>query len=96
MTDEKQLASGQDVSFQEKLDVVDETGSDRSTEEHPDIARYSEAERKKILRHIDWRILPIVGLIYTISLMDRTNCEYLYHNIQILVQLTRVMCSGKC
>jgi len=49
------------------------TVSEKS-EEHPDIARFSPKERTKILRRIDWRLLPMVGLLYFISLMDRTNC----------------------
>ncbi|EXJ68736.1 uncharacterized protein A1O5_08530 [Cladophialophora psammophila CBS 110553] len=43
------------------------------TEVHPDIQRFSPEEQKKILRRIDWRILPIVGAVYFISIMDRNN-----------------------
>jgi hypothetical protein len=40
-------------------------------EVHPDLARYSIEEQKKIYRRIDWRIMPIIGMLYYISLMDR-------------------------
>lgn len=34
---------------------------------------FSEAEGKKILRRIDRRLVVLVGFMYCISLMDRTN-----------------------
>ncbi|TLD19212.1 hypothetical protein PspLS_10040 [Pyricularia sp. CBS 133598] len=34
---------------------------------------FTEKERKKLMRRIDLRLLPILGLIYCISLIDRTN-----------------------
>ncbi|EHY57969.1 putative transporter [Exophiala dermatitidis] len=33
----------------------------------------SPAEQKKIIRRIDFRLLPILGIMYSISLVDRTN-----------------------
>ena len=46
------------------------------TEEHSDITQFSPEEQKAIIRRIDWRIMPMVGLLYFISLMDRTQCMY--------------------
>ncbi|OBT58745.1 hypothetical protein VE04_00729 [Pseudogymnoascus sp. 24MN13] len=34
---------------------------------------FTETEQRKILRKIDFRLLPILGAMYAISLMDRTN-----------------------
>ena len=30
-------------------------------------------EEKKLIRKVDWRLLPILGALYAISLIDRTN-----------------------
>ncbi|KXH60980.1 hypothetical protein CSAL01_10198 [Colletotrichum salicis] len=37
------------------------------------ICGLTEAEQKKIIRRIDIRLLPILGIMYSISLIDRTN-----------------------
>jgi len=34
---------------------------------------FTEKERKKIMRKVDWRLVPICGVMYCISLLDRTN-----------------------
>lgn len=38
------------------------------------ISEFSEQDRRRILRKIDWRILPVVGAVYCIALIDRSNC----------------------
>ena len=30
-------------------------------------------EEKKLVRKVDWRLLPILGALYSIALIDRTN-----------------------
>jgi hypothetical protein len=30
-------------------------------------------QERKLLRKIDWRLLPILGALYSIALIDRTN-----------------------
>ncbi|KAI3548104.1 hypothetical protein CSPX01_03271 [Colletotrichum filicis] len=37
------------------------------------ICGLTEAEQKKVIRRIDIRLLPILGIMYSISLIDRTN-----------------------
>ncbi|KAL8765837.1 MAG: hypothetical protein Q9209_007196 [Squamulea sp. 1 TL-2023] len=39
----------------------------------PIIDRYTEAEIKSIVRRVDLRLVPICGLMYCVSLLDRTN-----------------------
>ena len=34
---------------------------------------FTEAEKKKIVRRVDWRLVTTVGSVYCISLLDRTN-----------------------
>ncbi|KAF2846543.1 phthalate transporter-like protein [Plenodomus tracheiphilus IPT5] len=34
---------------------------------------YDEIEEKRLLRKVDWRLLPILGALYSIALIDRTN-----------------------
>jgi hypothetical protein len=38
-----------------------------------DFEAYDRIEEKKLIRKIDWRLLPILGALYSISLIDRTN-----------------------
>lgn len=39
----------------------------------PIIDRYSEAEIRRIVRKIDLRLVPLCGVMYCVSLLDRTN-----------------------
>lgn len=32
-----------------------------------------EIEEKRLIRKIDWRLVPILGALYSIALIDRTN-----------------------
>ena len=34
---------------------------------------WSHEEQKRIIRRVDWRLVPICGLMYCVSLLDRTN-----------------------
>lgn len=34
---------------------------------------YTYEEQRKIIHRVDWRLVTICGLSYTVSLMDRTN-----------------------
>ncbi|KAF2685980.1 MFS general substrate transporter [Lentithecium fluviatile CBS 122367] len=38
-----------------------------------DAEAYGDIEEKKLIRKIDWRLLPILGALYSIALIDRTN-----------------------
>ncbi|KAI4246216.1 MAG: hypothetical protein L6R42_009983 [Xanthoria sp. 1 TBL-2021] len=39
----------------------------------PIIAQYSDAQIKRIVRRVDLRLIPLCGLMYCVSLLDRTN-----------------------
>lgn len=51
------------------------TNSDKgvSSDADSDLTRFSPEETKRIIRRIDLRLVPIVGLMYCISLQDRVN-----------------------
>ncbi|CAI6337172.1 unnamed protein product [Periconia digitata] len=38
-----------------------------------DVEAYDAVEEKKLMRKVDWRLLPILGAMYSIALIDRTN-----------------------
>jgi len=38
-----------------------------------EILDYDAVNEKKLIRRVDWRLLPILGALYSISLIDRTN-----------------------
>ena len=73
----------------EKLDFVTESDTracsdyDRSYPEHHEnpspegydaiIDRFTAQEAKRIIRRIDLRLIPLCGLMYCVSLLDRTN-----------------------
>lgn len=42
----------------------------------PTIETFDEIEEKKLIRKIDWRLLPILGALYSISFIDRGNVRY--------------------
>ncbi|KAI8943323.1 hypothetical protein NX059_001341 [Plenodomus lindquistii] len=42
-------------------------------EHHENAARLSPKETKKLLRKLDWAILPLVSLMYLLSFLDRSN-----------------------
>lgn len=46
-----------------------DTGSDSDDID----SRWSLDEQKRILRKVDFRLIPICGLMYCVSLLDRTN-----------------------
>ena len=37
------------------------------------IDAFTPEQQKKIIRRIDWRLVPTLGFMYAVSLMDRTN-----------------------
>ena len=47
-----------------------------SHSDDPDDFGYSPKEQKKIMRHVDRRLVVTVGLMYCVSLMDRTNMSF--------------------
>lgn len=53
-----------------KTNRPDSTDSPSSTNGDIDAANISEAS---LLRKIDWRLLPAVGILYLLSFLDRSN-----------------------
>jgi hypothetical protein len=43
--------------------------------ESSDIAMYDEKETKAILRKIDWRLLPMLTVLYVLAYIDRSNSK---------------------
>lgn len=37
------------------------------------LADWSEAEQSRLIRRVDLRLIPLCGLMYCVSLLDRTN-----------------------
>jgi len=59
-----------DGHFEEHGTPVSHASQDASD---PDAFEFTEKERKGIMRKIDFRLVPICGVMYCISLLDRTN-----------------------
>lgn len=61
----------------EKLDYaathIEEISHVNSHDESSILEEFSAAEQKRIVRKIDLRLVPICGVMYCISLLDRTN-----------------------
>jgi hypothetical protein len=38
-----------------------------------DQVQYDSHTEKKLIRRVDWRLLPILGALYSIALIDRVN-----------------------
>ena len=53
---------------------------------------FDEVEEKKLIRKIDWRLLPILGALYSIALIDRTNVSHL--GTPVPISNTRLTLSG--
>ncbi|KAF4470264.1 Major facilitator superfamily transporter [Fusarium albosuccineum] len=63
---------------EEGIPHVDEKGEswgyvENAGQDNPSVDSLNEAEGRKLIRRIDLRLLPILGIMYSISLIDRTN-----------------------
>lgn len=65
---EKRDLDGSDMDH--KLDMI-EVVNDASDE-----TIYNEEETKQILRKVDWRLLPMLTLLFILSFLDRSNSEF--------------------
>lgn len=66
MDDERALPSADKINMS-KEDIEQVEGGDHAPSLH------SAEFEKKVVRKIDWRLLPILGCLYTIALVDRSN-----------------------
>ena len=64
---ETNRTSNYDETYPEKNERTDPTGYD------PVLNHFSDEEIKKIVRRVDLRLIPLCGLMYCVSLLDRTN-----------------------
>ena len=64
MTREHQDKENDDAVFHENKDEVDM----RET-----VQQFDNAETRKILRKVDWRVLPILSFLYLLAFLDRSN-----------------------
>lgn len=55
------------------LENVEDVPKDLAAEILEDQARYTPQEIRRMKRQIDWRVIPSLGLMFGISLMDRSN-----------------------
>ncbi len=46
---------------------------DLSLEEATFVANFDEAQKKKLYRKVDWRLVPMLALLYLFSYIDRSN-----------------------
>ena len=53
-----------------KIERTTSEESHMSDQDHIDV--FTPAEQKKIIRRIDFRLVPTLGFMYCVSLMDRT------------------------
>lgn len=37
---------------------------------------FTPEEQKRILRKVDWRLVPLLSFLYLVSFIDRGNCKY--------------------
>lgn len=61
----------QDVSHREMQGIatpIQDAGLDETN-----VPRYDDPETKRIMRKVDWRLLPPLTILYILSFMDRSN-----------------------
>ena len=64
------MTSSQDYEVASAEKGVIEPNSEHAEGTHRE---FSEAETKKLLRKIDWTLLPLLSLLYLLSFLDRAN-----------------------
>ncbi|KAF5015844.1 hypothetical protein F66182_12675, partial [Fusarium sp. NRRL 66182] len=42
------------------------------------LSQYSEEEKAKALRRLDWNLIPLLGVLYMLSYIDRSNLGNAY------------------
>lgn len=74
------MATDIKINIDSKVDHEEQILDDAQFKEERDVPailqEFSKEDEKKLLRKIDWRLLPITGAIYCVSLIDRTNRTY--------------------
>lgn len=58
------------LTEKESVNHVELVPSDKSSEDQP---LYDEKTTKRLVRKMDWNLLPFLSLLYLLSFLDRTN-----------------------
>lgn len=61
------------VSELENLHSSDLEQSPPRIHEQEDIDAFTAKEQSRIIRKVDWRLVPVLGILYAVSLVDRNN-----------------------
>lgn len=48
------------------------------------LAHFTEAQRKQVLRKVDWRLVPMLLILYLISFIDRANIGMFFQMVPSL------------
>lgn len=61
------------------------------------LAHFTDAQRKRVLRKVDWRLVPMLLILYLISFIDRANIgTYYWIRVSISRPLAHVSMSRQC
>jgi len=68
------------MSNEKEQAKIDEASSDRATDEGgPDAI-----DEKKLLRKLDWHLVPGLTLLFLLSFLDRSNGNFLFRSSHLL------------
>ena len=79
MTTNPEKVSDEHSNGNGKVDHIDDNDLERHISQESNLSHQSHIdvftpeEQKKIIRRIDFRLVPVLGFMYCVSLMDRTN-----------------------
>jgi hypothetical protein len=57
----------------EKIESIEDQLETAASDENNELIQYDEKETKAILRKVDWRLIPMLTLLYVLSFIDRSN-----------------------
>jgi hypothetical protein len=62
----------------EKFELEQTSKSSATDEAEAQVAggAYDEAEAERVLRKVDWRLVPILSLLYLVAFIDRSNSTF--------------------
>lgn len=68
----------------EKVDNAAHDENERAATQSPDslVDEFDAHKENKLMRKIDWRLLPILGALYSIALIDRVNVSQPIYDAQ--------------
>lgn len=70
--DEKRVELG----GEQRIENLTEKGSTSSGEIEAQRVELDEAEANRVLRKVDYRLVPMLALLYLVAFIDRSNSEY--------------------